>query len=137
MSVWWGVRRITHWELLPNRCDITVDLYCQQLDCVAAKLQAKQDRVYFWHDNARAHVAKSTREKLSKLGWITTLHPPYSPNLAPTHHHLYRSLSDYLREKNFNDENNLKMDLVKFFGQKSQDFYKRGFFPCQSVGDKS
>jgi hypothetical protein len=31
-----------------------------------------------------------------------------------------------LREKKFDDENDLEMDLVNFFGQKSQDFYKRG-----------
>ena len=125
LSVWWGVRRITHWKLLPNRCNITADLYWQQLDRVAAKLQGHQDRVYFLHDNARSHVAKSTREKLLKLRWITILHAPYSPDLAPTDYHLYRSLSSYLRERKFDDENYLKMDLVKFFGQKSGDFYER------------
>jgi hypothetical protein len=26
----------------------------------------------------------------------------------------------------FDDENDLNMDLVNFFGQKSQDFYERG-----------
>ena len=116
LSVWWSVRGITHWEVLPNGCNITADLYCQQLDCVAGKLQGKQDRVYFLHDNVRPHVAKSTREELLKLGWITILHSPYSPDLAPIDYHLYRSLSDYLREKKFDDENDLKMDLIKFFG---------------------
>ena len=126
LSVWWGVKGIIHWELLPAGCNITADLYCQQLDRVAAKLLGKQDRIYFLHDNARPHVAKSTREKLLKLGWITIPHPPYSPDLAPTDYHLYRSLSDYLREKKFDDENDLKMDLVKFFGQKSRGFYEHG-----------
>ena len=99
LSVWWGVRRITHWEVLPNGCNITADLYCQQLDHVVAKLHGKQDRVYFLHDNTRPHVAKSMREKLLKFGWITIPHPPYSPDLAPTNYHLYRSLFEYLREK--------------------------------------
>jgi hypothetical protein len=31
-----------------------------------------------------------------------------------------------LREKKFDDENDLEMDLVNFFGQKSQDFYEHG-----------
>ena len=93
---------------------------------MAAKLQGEQDRVYFLHDNARTHVAKSTSEKLLKLGWITIPHPPYSPDLAPTDYHLYHSLPDYLREKRFDDKNNLKMGLVKFFGHKSRDFYERG-----------
>jgi histone-lysine N-methyltransferase SETMAR len=61
-----------------------------------------------------------------KLGWVTVPHPPYSPDLAPTDYHLYRSMSDYLREKKFDDENDLKMDLAKFFAKKSQDFYECG-----------
>ena len=93
-----GVRGIINWELLQTGCNITADLYCQQLDRVAAKLEGKQDRIYFLHDNARPHIGKSTREKLLKLGWVTIPHPPYSPDLAPTDYHLYRSLSDYLRE---------------------------------------
>jgi hypothetical protein len=36
------------------------------------------------------------------------------------------SLSHHLREKKFDDENDLKMDIANFFGQKSQDFYERG-----------
>ena len=116
LNVWWRVRDGTHWELLSNGCNIAADLYCQQLDCVAAKLQRKQDRVYFLHANARPHLAKSTCEKLLKVGWITISHPSYSLDLASIDYHLYRSLSDYLREKKFDDENDLKMELVKFFG---------------------
>ena len=99
LSVWWGVRGIIHWELLPNGCNITADLYCQQLDHVAAKLQPKQDRIYFLHDDARSHVAKSTREKLLKLGWVTIPYPLYFSDLTPMDYYLYRSLSEYLHEK--------------------------------------
>ncbi|CAF4933789.1 unnamed protein product, partial [Rotaria socialis] len=125
LSVWLGAKGIIHWELLPTGCTITADLYCKQLDRVAAKLQGKQDKIYFLHDDARPHIAKSTREKLLKLGWITVPHPPYSPDLAPTDYHLYRSPSNRLNEKKFDDEKHLKMDLADFFGQKSQDFYER------------
>jgi histone-lysine N-methyltransferase SETMAR len=41
VSVWWRVRGIIHWELLPTGCTITADLYCQQLDQVTANLQGK------------------------------------------------------------------------------------------------
>ena len=128
LNVRWGVRGIIHWKLLPNGYNITANLYCQQLDRVAAKIQGKQDKVYFLHDNARPHVAKSTREKLLELGWLMIPHPPYSSDLAPTDYHLYRSLSDHLRENKFDDENDLKMDPVKLFGQKFRNFYKRGIF---------
>ncbi|CAF1184879.1 unnamed protein product [Adineta ricciae] len=59
-----------------------------------------------------------------KLGWITLPHPPYSPELAPTDYHLFRSLSYYLGEKKFDDENDLRAELAYFFAQKSQDFYE-------------
>jgi hypothetical protein len=71
-------------------------------------------------------MAKSTREKWLKLGWVTVPHPPDSPDFAPTDYPLFCSLSNHLREKKFDDENDLKMDLLKFFGQKSQDFYEHG-----------
>ena len=126
LSVWLGVRGIIHWEILPDGCTITADLYCQQLNRVAAKLKGKQDRIYFLHDNARPHVAMWTRQKLLSLGWITIPHPPYSPDLVPTDYHMYRSLSNYLREKKFNDESQIKMDLLNFFDQKTRDFYESG-----------
>ena len=126
LSVWWGVNGIIFWEILPNGYTITADIYCQQLDRVAEKLKGKLDPIYYLHDNARPHVAKSTCKKLLKLGWITIPHPPYSPDLTPTDYHLFRSLSHHFSEKKFDDENELKMDIANFFSQKSQDFYKRG-----------
>ena len=95
---------------------MTADLSCQQVDRVTEKLKGKQDRIYYLHDNARPHVAKSTREKLLKLGWIPVAHPPYSPDLAPLDSHLFRCLCNHLREKSSTDENDVKIDLINFFG---------------------
>ena len=81
LRVWWGVRGIIHWKILPDGCTVTADLYCQQLKRVVAKLKGKQDRIYLLHDNATLHLAKSTRQKLLSLEWITIPHPPYSPDL--------------------------------------------------------
>ena len=123
--------------VLPAGCTITADLYCKQLDRVAAKLQGKQDRIYFLHDNARPHIAKSTRKKLLKLGWVTVPHPPYSPDLAPTDNQLYRSMSDYLHEKKFDDENDLKMDLANSSSKSLKTSTNAGCFLYQNVGNKS
>ena len=45
LSVWRGIRRITHWKLLPSGCNITADLYCQQLDRIAAN--PRESRIEF------------------------------------------------------------------------------------------
>ena len=128
LNVWCGVKGIIYWKLLPDGCTVTADLCCQQSDRIAQKLNGKQDRFYFLHDKARPHVAKSTREKLLELGYATIPHPPYSPSLARTDYHLFRSCSNVLREKKFDDESNLNTDLADIFSRKSLEFYELGMF---------
>ena len=96
-------------------------------ESITENLKEKQDRIYYLHGNARLHVAKSTGEKLLKLGRIPVAHPPYSADLSPPDFHLFRCLCNHLREKKSNDENDVKIDLINFFGQKSKDLYEGGF----------
>ena len=105
---------------------MTMNLCCQQLDRVAEKLKGKQDRIYYLHDTARSHVAKLACEKLLKLGWITVCHLPYSSDLATTIHLLIGVLSNHLHVKKFDCENDLKIQLINFFGQKFENFYDCG-----------
>ena len=111
-----GSKRDYPLGILPTGYAITADLRCQQLDQVTVKLQGKQDRFNFLQDNARPHVAKSTREKILRLECVTLLHPSYSPDLAAKFYHLFRSLSNYLGKEKFDDKNDLKMYVVNFFG---------------------
>lgn len=113
-------------ELLPEGSTVNAEYYCEQLNRVAEKLRGKHDKVYFLHDNARPHVAKMTRRKLLELGWSVLPHPPYSPDIAPTDYHLFRSLAGFLEKKKFDDEGHLKQDLESFFKGKPPEFYKEG-----------
>ncbi len=62
-------------------------------------------------------MSQLVRTKLKELGWQTIPHPPYSPDLASSDYHLFLSLSNNLRGKQFQDEEDLK---------KSPEFYARG-----------
>jgi [histone H3]-lysine36 N-dimethyltransferase SETMAR len=126
LSVWWNMNGVVHWELIPTNTTVTADVYCRQLDTVASKLKGKQDKIYFLHDNARPHIAHSTHRKLLELGWTVLPHPPYSPDLAPTDYHLFRSLAHHLSEKRFDNEDDLKIDLENFFNHQSKAFYQQG-----------
>jgi len=44
--------------------------------------------VLFLHNNALAHRALATQKKLAYLGFQCLDHPPYSPDLVPSHYHL-------------------------------------------------
>ena len=119
LSIWWGVNRIIHREILPNGCTIIADFYCQQLDRVAEKLKGKTVIEFIICMITRDPMLRSRRcEKLLKLGWITIPHPPYSSDMAPTDYHLFRSLSHQLREKKFDDDNDVKMDTRQLLRSK-------------------
>ena len=53
-------------------------------------------------------------------------HPPYSPDIAPSHYHLFRSLQNDLKERKFDDCKELESDLRKFFATKPESFYREG-----------
>ena len=53
-------------------------------------------------------------------------HPPYSPALALSDYHLFRSLQNHLNEKTFDSNEAVKNELVQFFASKNQSFYESG-----------
>ena len=104
-------------------------MYRAQLNKLAAEIKSKglqRGKIYFQHDNAKPHVAKVVNAKLQELGWELLPHPPYSPDLAPSDYHLFRSLSNDLRDRKFIEEKDLKMYLKDFFDSKSHEFYSNG-----------
>ncbi|KAG5339692.1 SETMR methyltransferase, partial [Acromyrmex heyeri] len=71
----------------------TIDLkkYCQQLTKVTILVRRG---VIFHHDNARLYSSKMTLDQLKQLKWEILLHPPYSPDIAPSDFYLFRSLQN-------------------------------------------
>ncbi|KAF2351016.1 Myc-type basic helix-loop-helix (bHLH) domain [Trinorchestia longiramus] len=78
------------------------EVYCQQLTRLKAVLQEKlpslinRKGVILHHDNARPHTSRATKNLIEEFGWEVMHHPPYSPDLAPTDFHLFRSLQNHL-----------------------------------------
>lgn len=130
LSVWWDSEGVVYYELLPTNTTITAEVYCEQLERVSHALQQKRPNrtvTRYLHDNARPHVAKVTREKLLELGWQVLVHPPYSPDLAPSDFHLFNSLSNHMRGKQFENRDQVDATLSDFFASKPVSFYKSGF----------
>lgn len=132
LSIWWDYKGVVYFELLPNNLTINSDVYCQQLVKLEEAIKEKRPElanrkgIMFHHDNARPHTSLATRTKLLELGWEVMSHPPYSPDLAPSDYHLFRSLQNFLNGKNFSNNDDLKSHLVEFFAIKDQKFYERG-----------
>lgn len=132
LSIWWDIRGVVYFELLPEGETINAEVYSAQLQNLSDALKEKRPGlvnrkgVILQHDNARPHTAKFTRDKIRQLGWEVLPHPPYSPDIAPSDYHLFRSLQDFLDGKRFTDYDNVKKGVSEFFDSKSTDFYRAG-----------
>jgi histone-lysine N-methyltransferase SETMAR len=123
---------VIYFELLDIHETINANVYSQQLQLLYQVLLQKrpvlanQKGVIPLHDNSRPHVAKLTQQKIEQFGWEVLAHPPWSPDLAPSDYHLFRSLHQHLCNKHYEDFDELKSDLTAFFELQSASFYKRG-----------
>jgi transposase len=98
------------------------------LDHVRQKLQNRRTPIILLHDNAKPHTENVTKELLADFGWEVLEHPPYSPDLAPSDYHLFRSMEHFLRGKKFQSVAEIEQDLQNFFNTKNRQFCRRGIF---------
>ena len=129
LCIWWNNEGVLYYELLSWGVTITADIYCQQLGRLADAIQEKGPTrlhvVNILHYNACPHSANLTQNTMQELGWEVILHPPYSPDLAPSDFHLFCFLSNRLQGTSFLDKNVLGTWLDDF-NSKPCDFYRRG-----------
>lgn len=138
LCVWWDWQGIIYYELLPYGQTINTVLYCQQLDRLKEAIAQKRPalantkKIVFHHDNARPHTSISTRQKLRQLGWEVLMHPPYSPDLAPSDYHLFLSIANDFAGENFASREACENRLDQFFANKDKSFYERGIMKLPS-----
>ena len=122
-----------HWEFVANRRVIDAELYSQQLELVHEIFRRRytvlvdRNRVLLQQDNARPQSARTSMTKIQELGGIELLpHPVYSPDLAPSDYHLFRSMAQFLRGRNFENFEAVEVGLTEFFASKIIDWHRRG-----------
>ncbi|GFU41763.1 mariner Mos1 transposase [Trichonephila clavipes] len=114
LCIWWDWKGIIYCEFLLYGQILNSDLYCQQLGSLKLPINQKltelanRGGVVFHQDNARSHTSAVTRQKLLKPGWEVLMHPPYTPNLAPSNYLLFLALKNFL--KNWDQEKIVKID---------------------------
>ncbi|KAG5317885.1 MOS1T transposase, partial [Pseudoatta argentina] len=84
------------------------------------------DKVILQHDNARPHVAKVIKTYLETLKWEVLPHPPYSPDVAPSDYHLFRSIAYGLADQHFRSYEEVKNWIDSWIASKDDQFFRRG-----------
>ena len=112
------------WPVLSTITKVTVRTQRKKTSLSQQKRIRKRIMI-LQQDNARS-AAKITQEKIKQLGWELLLHPPYSPDLAPSDYHHF--LSDV--------QTHLELYFESRPGQKVH-FSRGGLNVCRNDGNKS
>ncbi|GFX27995.1 histone-lysine N-methyltransferase SETMAR [Trichonephila clavipes] len=133
LCIWWNLKGIIYYELLPYGQTLNSDLYCQQLGHLKLVIDQKwsdlanRRGVVIHLDNGRPHTSVVTHQKLWELGWKVLMNPPYSPDMAPSDYYLFLALQNFLSDKKLGSREDCKNRLLEFFTNKDPDFYERQY----------
>ncbi|GBP36101.1 Mariner Mos1 transposase [Eumeta japonica] len=121
------------YELLNPSETITGTLYRIQLMRLSRAVKEKrpqyysrQGKIIFLHDNGRPHVAVLVEKYLKTLNWEVLPHPPYSPDIALSDYHLFRSMPHALLEKRFTSNEDIKNWVHSCIASKDKKFFRLG-----------
>lgn len=133
LCIWWDQKGILYYELLKPGETVTATRYQDQLIKLNRKVAAKRPEwatrhecPILLHDNARPHVAKLVRNAINDLKWEVLPHPPYSPDIAPSDYHLFRSMAHGLAEQKFTKLEDVKKWLDEWITSKQPKFFFDG-----------
>ena len=74
----------------------------------------------------RHHTAAQTVQIINELGWEPLPHPPYTPDLPPSHYHLFGPLKAFTRGKKFESHDEVKNVVSDWLRHQSKEFYADG-----------
>lgn len=133
LCIWWDQLGVVYYELLKPSETITGDLYRRQLMRLSRALREKRpqyaerhEKVILQHDNARPHIARQVKQYLETLKREVLPHPPYSPDLAPSDYHLFRSMAHGLAEQHFQSYEDAKKWVDDWIASKDASFFRAG-----------
>jgi [histone H3]-lysine36 N-dimethyltransferase SETMAR len=133
LCIWWDQKGILYYELLQPGQTVTADLYKDQLlklnEAVVIKRPewaTRHERPILLHDNARPHVGKQVKDVLQEMKWEVLPHPPYSPDIAPSDYHLFRSMAHGLAEQRFTKQEDVQKWLDEWIASKQPKFFFDG-----------
>lgn len=133
LCIWWDQLGVVYYELLNPSETITGALYRTQLMRLSRALKEKRPQYYsrhekiiLLHDNARPHVAAPVKKYLETLDWEVLPHPPYSPDIAPSDYHLFRSMAHALTAQRFTSYQDTKNWVDSWIASKDKEFFRRG-----------
>jgi hypothetical protein len=103
LIVFSDIQGIVHKEFLPPGQTVNGKFYCEVLKWLRGGIQRKRpgkwknNNWFLCHDNAPAHTSLIVQQFLTSKNITVILHPPYSPDLAPSDFFLFPKMKLQLK----------------------------------------
>lgn len=91
------------------------------------------------HDNATVHKCHTVRSVISQCCFTELIHPPYSPDLAPSDYYLFPKLKLSLKGNKFISDNEVcsfVYDWLHLAKEEDAEFYRSGLLKLRSRSEK-
>ena len=133
LCIWWDSKGVVYFELFKPGQTFTADSYQQQMLKVNQALDKKRPlsstksrQVILLHDNAPLDKSKKVQGTIAELKWEVLLHPAYSPDIAPSDYHLFRSMRSGLLEQEFKEFEEVENWVTDWIASKPPEFFNDG-----------
>ena len=128
-------------DYLPKGKPIKAEYYSSQLvqlkDILKEKRRGKVTKgVLFLHDNALAHQALASQNKLAYLGFQCLDHRPYSPDLTPSDYHLFPGLKKQLKGCHFSSDAEVIAAAETWLDGQPSEFFLSGLQKLEQQAKK-
>jgi len=121
---------------MPQKTTITGQTYANTITALREAIKEKRRGklsagMLLLHDNTPVHMSAKSQAAIWQCGFQQLIHPPYSPDLAPSNYFLFRVMKKFLRVKRFSSDEEVKEAVTTWFEEQSKDFFSRGIKSLQ------
>ena len=122
LCIWWEHIVVIYYKLYQTQ----LMRFSRALHKKRPQYEQRHKKVILQHDNARPHVAKPVKTYLETLKWEVLPDPPYSPDIAPSGHYLFRSMAHGLADQQFRSYEDIEKSLDSWIASEDENFYRNG-----------
>lgn len=140
-TIFWDCEGILLIDYKEKGVNITGEYYAKLLEQLKEAIKEKRrgklsSGVLLLQDNAPVHKSKVAMAALDRCGFESLVHPPYSPDLAPSDYYLFPNLKKELRGKKFQDDEEVKAAILTHFEGKEKKYFFDGIHKLISRSEK-
>lgn len=127
-SIFWTRKGIVTTDFLDKGIACNASYFSKLVtECKAKKRKTRNVPLWLLIDNAPIHTSKLAQDCIEECGFRQLIHPPYSPDIAPSDYYLFRHLKKELAGKYFSTGEELKSFVNEYLNSLDEAFFKAAF----------